>query len=429
MDAYLGIDLTRYDKAAEEISLWKDEGVAYHEPVLFYETTDSDPALLACGGNIRKRAKLLHPIDRVIAVKDHALDICYTQGVDYEISDGELVFLEGGRMPLFQGALRSAKKAENAVNDPTVAANGSGSYAEWYITDRDPEGYGLMLHFDTLSQYAVYVTYEYSENWPGLALTPPEAQGSKLTKLYDKLAEDGRRINVLVLGDSTATGAAASGRDRAYDTFTRADTEGNISLLRKKDSHNGTGIKAPTFFERATRWLVDHSHVNHEIAYYNLAIGATHSAYGAEVLASRLAFMKQYYCDREVTPDIVYIKYMANEVRSTPERYVESMRRMTATLRAAYPDVTLVFVTGKINNTNCLIFKEHVENCLAMEAALSAFVKQTENAVLAPNTSVFHQIVKAKQPEDYLANNINHANDYWSYVTGQVILGAMRREG
>lgn len=91
----------------------------------------------------------------------------------------------------------------------------------------------------------VYVTYTHSKTWAdlgqqGYTPTVPEAQGNKLGSLYSKLAGGGN-INVLVYGDSTATGAASSGAQMNYDLF---DRDGKV-----QPRSAGTRINAPTFFE------------------------------------------------------------------------------------------------------------------------------------------------------------------------------------
>ncbi len=427
-DFYNGVDLTRYDKNADKEPIWNTRGICYHESVLFYDTTDTDPALLANGGNTRKSARLLYPIDRIVSVRNRELNICYLEGVDYEVKAGELVWLETGSMPIFRGEFRSLKKEENKVNDSTVTSGGKGSFAQYYATDNDEEGYGLTLYFDTISKYTVYVTYTHSRTWEGASeLKAPTPQGERLKKLYDKLEVDGAKINVLVFGDSTATGAAASGMGIKYDLFTKKKENGEIELLRGKTPEGGYSIKAPTFFERATERLVEESGKSHEIAYYNLAIGGVYSGYGLEVLGDRIDFMKKYYSGEDVTPDVVYIKFMANEVNSSPDRYYNNIKGITEIIRANFPDASIVFVTGKINNISCLTYKNNVKNCLDMEAALEKLAGETENSVIAKNTSMFFDIVKVKQVEDYLTNNINHAHDYWSMVTGQVIAASMAK--
>ncbi len=418
-DFYCGKDLTKYNKDVANTYIWQGE-VSYHEPVLFYDTCDTDNSF----EHTRKRARLLYPIDEVIAVKNVTLDKTFLEGVDFKVEEGELVWLEGGSMPLYTGRLRSLKKADNEIEDPTVAG-GNGTYAQYFPTDNEENGYGLNLMFDKLAGFSVYVTYKHKKRWEnGANPTPPKRQGDKLTTFYEKLSAEGEDINVLVYGSSTATGASSSGAKMNYELFTAGRDGEPIKLLHSRQE--GFGLKAPTFFEQATQKLVDDSKKYHKINYYNIAVGGWHSTLGVKYLQDRIDFLNSYY-GKKIIPDIVYIKFMANEVRLAPERYAENMRNIVNILRKNYGNVSVVFVTGKINNTDCITFKDNVDNCLMQEAALVDLAEELGNCVVSRNTTMFYEIVKSKKPVDYLTNNINHAHDYWAMVSAQVIIETMKK--
>lgn len=406
-----GEDLTKYDPDVFMTDIWECQTV-YHEAVMFADTSD---------GYDQTTKTLLYPVDDIVSIRSANLGTYYIKGVDYQIENGKIVWLEGGQMPIYKGPFTVPQTAENENYDDAVISNGNLTYAQIFPTDDEN---GLYLMYDGYHErYTVYVTYTHTKTWEDLGqdgYTPetPENQSYDMKPFYDKL-ETGEAINVLVYGDSTATGCSSSGANMNYDLF---DKDNNVV-----ERGTGSGIKAPTFFEQATAKLVSEYGNGNAITYYNIALGGKNAAWGNEKLSERVGVMNTYY-GTTVTPDIIYVKFCANDMSATVEGYQAAMSGIVAQFKTLYPNAVIVLVSGKINNEKTTLFSGNHDKVLAFEDTLAEIADANTNCIVAKTTSVWAEIVKSKNYEDYLSNNINHANDFWAKVTAQIIVAAAEKQ-
>ena len=406
-----GEDLTKYDSNVYMNKVWEGDTV-YHEAVMFVNSSD---------GTVQTTKKLLYPIDDIISVRNDDLNVWYVKGVDFKVEDGKLVWLPGGKCPIWTKPLVVPQNTEDDYKDPALSTGGSTDAAGYYTTD---DTNGLYLIYDGYHEDAtLYVTYKHSSTWNDLGesgYTPksPKNQSYDMQKFYNKLVTN-NDINVLVYGDSVATGCASTGANVNYDLF---GSDGSVTARS-----NGSGIKAPTFFEQATNELVKKYGNNNKVNYYNIALGGMGSAWGAENLTSRVGYMNAYY-NETITPDIIYVKFAANDVRLSPDAYKTNMSSIVAQFKELYPDATIVLVSGKINNEKTYIYGDYHNNVLAHEQALAEIADANVNCVAVKTTSVWADILNSKDYEDYLSNNINHANDFWAMVTSQIVVGTLSKD-
>ena len=406
-----GEDLTKYDSDLYMNKVWEGDTV-YHEAVMFVNSSD---------GTVQTTKKLLYPIDDIISVRNDDLNVWYVKGVDFKVEDGKLVWLPGGKCPIWTKPLVVPQNTEDDYKDPALSTGGSTDAAGYYTTD---DTNGLYLIYDGYHEDAtLYVTYKHSSTWNDLGesgYTPksPKNQSYDMQKFYNKLATN-NDINVLVYGDSVATGCASTGANVNYDLF---GSDGSV-MARS----NGSGIKAPTFFEQATNELVKKYGNNNKVNYYNIALGGMGSAWGAENLTSRVGYMNAYY-NETITPDIIYVKFAANDIRLSPDAYKTNMSSIVAQFKELYPDATIVLVSGKINNEKTYVYGDNHNNVLAHEQVLAEIADANLNCVAVKTTSVWADILNSKDYEDYLSNNINHANDFWAMVTSQIVVGTLSKD-
>lgn len=409
-----GEDLTTYNAEVFSAPLWQGS-TSYQEAAMFFNTIDGQQCF---------EKSLAYPIDDVVSVRSANLKTYYIKGVDYKIENGKLIWLENGKMPIYQSALAVPRNADDAYNDPTLADHGNVKQADWYYIDDEK---GLYLMWDGYHENStVYVTYTHSKTWAdlgqqGYTPTVPEAQGNKLGSLYSKLAGGGN-INVLVYGDSTATGAASSGAQMNYDLF---DRDGKV-----QPRSAGTRINAPTFFEQATAKMVQEYGIGNPVTYYNIALGGTGSGWGKTELQNRVDLMNAYY-GKTVVPDVIYVKYTANDEgagtnEETLAAYKANMSGIVSQFKKLYPNAAIVLVSGKVNNKKSAVYS-NLEYLLQMENALVEIAAENADCIVARGSSQFVQLVKSKDVEDYLSNNINHANDFWAKTMGQVIAASMSK--
>ena len=405
-----GKDLTAYREEVHQSSIWQGNTV-YHESVMFYNSSD---------GRVSLTKKLLYPIEKIVSVRSSDLKTNYVIGVDFTVENGKLVWLPGGKCPVYTGPLTVPQNTPDDYKDPELADHGSVSTAKYYKTDDEN---GLCLLYDAYhEQHTVYVSYTHQKTWAeldgsaGYNGKAPEAQGGKLSGLYQKL-QSGSPLNVLVYGDSVATGCSSSGANMNYDLF---DTDCKVQLRGA-----GWGARVPTFFEQATARLTTLYGKQNSVTYYNLARGGMSSRWGAEHLGERVKAMNSYY-GKTVTPDVIYVLYFSNDTMRETAQYRADMNSITAQLRTQYPNAAIVLLSGKMDNKRCNIYGD-IAHQQEMEQALVEIAAQTENCIALPAFSQWISITGAKDVEDYLSNNINHANDWWATMTAQMLVAAMQR--
>ena len=415
-----GENLTKYDADVFMNKIWEGDTV-YHEAVMFVNSVD---------GTVQTTKQLLYPIDDIISIRNQNLNKWYVKGVDFKVEDGKLVWIDGGKCPIYTLPLVVPTDENDPFYDPALNYGGFNSASAYYTLEEGGD-LGLKLMGDAHHEdYTVYVTYKHSKTWDDLGeegYTPkaPDNQSYDMQKFYNKLATN-EDVNVLVYGASTATGCGATGRNLNYELFGKTpDENGDYEVTLRNEK--GTGISAPTFFEQATAELVKQYGNGNNINYYNISCGGTGAKWGAENLQSRVAFMNKYYGET-IVPDIIYIKFAGNDVRTTPESLVSSYTSMISQFRELYPDATIVMISGKINNERCYIFGDNRQNVLNQEKALTELADATPNCIIAKTTSVWAEIVESKDCEDYLSNNINHANDFWAKTTASIIVASAEKK-
>lgn len=403
-------ELSHYNEKVYMSSIWSGNAV-YQESVMFYNSLD---------GRVSLKKELLYPIDRVLSVRSNNLQTVYTEGVDYAVENGRLVWLPGGKCPVFTASLTVPQNVEDGFEDPQLADHGSTSAAGWYKTD---EKNGLALIYDGFhEQFTLYVSYTHSKTWAefdgtdGFVPVPPKAQGDVLPYFYQKLAS-GEPVNVLVYGDSVATGCSATGANKTYDIF-KEDLE---PMERSK----GAAPQVPTFFEQATNYTVTRYGKNNSVNYYNIALGGRGAPWGAANLEKRVAHMNEFY-GKKVVPDIIYLLFFSNDTLQPTEEYRASMAKITEQLRSYYPQAAIVLLSGKMDNKRCNVYGD-IAHQLEMQQALCNIAEGQENCIAVPAFSHWMNIIKSKDIEDYLSNNINHANDWWTTATAQMLAASLQR--
>lgn len=411
--------LNKYDENVAMKEIWYGDTV-YHESVFFYDSDFKDTHIT------RKTAKLLYPAETVVSLRSYDLNTYYVEGVDYNIVEGQIVLTQDSSIPVYTGALTALKESADSETDPTVA-KGESTYAKSYPID---DTYGLKLIGSDKNHNActVMVTYTHSTEWNnnnGEGYNPKavKAQGSKLTNLYNKLnGESTEDINVLVYGASSATGASSSGANVNYVLF---DIDGNPVKSSGREPY------APAYFELAVNALVKEYGNKNKVNYYNIALGGKDSGWGLRELETRIGYLNNYYTKVngskfEVSPDVIIIAFNGNDFSTPIDTFESNIKGIVDKFREKYPNVDIILPSEKMNNNHCTIYSE--ERALAMQSKLQAVASKYENGVIcAPVTDTFVSMLKSKQVEDYLSNNINHGSDFYARVFAQVIFNAAER--
>ena len=422
-------DLTCYNPEVYSQKFYNGN-VVYQEAVMFSKSKD-DKSLYPNWDQTTK--KLLYPVDDVISVRSNDLKTFYVKDVDYKVNDdGTLTWLEGSQIPLYTGRFILSTKEPSPDTPPDMTSSNT-SVTKFYGLDPDKsqeeQEWGLnLLNDEQHEKFTVYITYRHTRTWDGINYVAGlKRQGNKIAKFHDKIVT-GQDINILVYGDSVATGAASSGRNAGYDSLTEKESgDGTLTYTWKAKTTGVAEPYAPTFFEQATQAIVEKYKKNNIINYYNIAQGGKSSGWGASALENRIAEMNKKF--GVVNPDLIYLKFSANEVSISKASYKLNHKKIIQTLQKHYPDAAIVLVSGKINNERCeRVYGKYHQTAMEHEKALEELTNEFENCIVAKITGVWNEITKVKDYTDYLSNNINHANDFWAKTTAQIIVQAMQIE-
>ena len=64
--------------------------------------------------------------------------------------------------------------------------------------------------------------------------------------------------------------------------------------------------------------------------------------------------MNKYY-SKVITPDIIFLKFMGNDIKTSPESFRASNESMVENFKKLYPEALIVMASGKLNNEKCYI--------------------------------------------------------------------------
>jgi len=369
--------------------VWEGDTV-YHETALF--TPDKDTV------------KLLYPVDEIVSLRSYDLTQNYIEGYDYEITeDGQIKRLEGGRIPVWSTSLTT-----DTPND-------------WPTTD----GKYIVLTGDTTyPKYAISVTYKHSTTFAdGYQPMAPASQYASLNNVMAKL-EKGEEVNIVVYGDSISCGWSSSSMNPDIMIYDETNTEGNY-ITRYNIN---VAPYAPTWVQMFETEL-NNRYPNAKINVKNLSLGGKSSPWGAENIAARLALWKDEE-GNQVTPDLLLIGFGVNDSASgTTGIAVDAFKTNIANT------ITNAREASGNNNMEVLLYSPMfpnqsstewpAERLLAYEAAMEDISDNDDNVGILKLSSIFNEIVKSKNCEDYLNTNLNHGNDFTArlYYTG--IMAAM----
>ncbi|MBQ3088343.1 MAG: hypothetical protein IJC36_01785 [Clostridia bacterium] len=382
--------------------VWEGDTV-YHETALF--TPDKDTV------------KLLYPVDSIVSLRSYDLTQNYIEGYDFEITeDGQIKRLEGGRIPVWGSSL---------VTD---------TVGDWKTNDGR---YVVLTGDTTYPKYAISVTYKHSTTFAdGFTPVAPEAQQADLNNVLGKLAR-GEEVNIVVYGDSISCGWSSSGMNPSIKIYDETNTEGNY-ITRYNIN---VAPFAPTWIQMLEAKLKE-MYPDATINFKNLSLGGKSAPWGAEKMAERLALWKDEE-GNQVVPDLMltgfgvndcnnYINKVNNGEAITKEQAVETFKTNMQAIVDIARDVTgnnnmeVLMYSPMFPNQNAIYWPADV--LLSYENAMVEIANADDNIGVLKLSSIFSEIVKNKDAEDYLNTNLNHGNDFTARLYYNGILAAMARD-
>lgn len=386
--------------------VWEGDTV-YHETALF--TPDKDTV------------KLLYPVDEIVSLRSYDLTTNYIEGYDFEITeDGMIKRLEGGRIPVWANSLVKDEPSETGDN--------------W---SRNDGKYVVLTGDQTYPKYAISVTYKHSTTFAeGYTPETPESQYAYINNVMAKL-EKGEEVNIVVYGDSISCGWSSSGMNPAIKIYDETNTEGNY-ITRYNIN---VAPFAPTWIQMLEAKLKE-MYPDATINFKNLSLGGKSAPWGAEKIAERLALWKDEE-GNQVVPDLILTGFGVNDCNNYINRvnggstvtieqevaaFKNNMKAIVDNAREATGNANMeaLFYSPMFPNQNAIYWPAEV--LLAYENAMVELAADDNNIGVLKLSSIFNEIVKNKDAEDYLNTNLNHGNDFTArlYYTG--ILAAMKKD-
>lgn len=398
---------------AYDTTIWDD--VQFFETVNFYEGESIYEI------STRREAKLLYPIDEIIAVQSYDLKETYYEGEDFNIVDGKMVLTENTGIPVY-----GTKEGQSLEDLSLLQENG---YIDW------SSNVGGFDYWSKLFwQYQLCVTYTHSEVWSedDYYINAPESKLSQLDKFHEKAAS-GEETNVLFIGDSITVGHNASGMKNPGSYKYSDGADPSTQTLTAESNYNrvfsGVYSQAQVDEWGATYWADQvgmglKEKYGDNIVVTNRGVSSSHSTWCN-------TYKEFLYGEASGTPvpDLVIISLGTNEQSLATETFVSNVGEIIEYLRTRNPDCCFVFVSPFYSNRRELDgtltsfnVGDHEDAMLAVENGTSEIITNGENIVVVPNYSYFESFMNNKTVFDHLSDCTNHPNDFGSNVYAQNVL-------
>ncbi|MDP4249224.1 MAG: SGNH/GDSL hydrolase family protein [Bacteroidota bacterium] len=333
------------------IPFWKTTTM-YNESVLMISENGGLPA-----------AKLLFKTDKILSVRNSALNTDYKEGVDWEYKHGQLLLPKGS-------------KAAYLTDEQLYPDTSANTFPK--------KGGGLILFHEGsfFHSHQLAVTYTHApDQWKGPVTV---FQGGELPEVMDKLK---RRISLkmLLFGDSIAAGYNASGET---DSPPHLPSWGNLVAegLRRYYKEN--------------------------IAFTNTSVAGKDSQWGLATVQERVIAHD---------PDLVIIAFGMNDGtgRMDPKLFKANIQGIISAVKQHNPKSEFILVVSMMPNpeSNFLGTQELFEKVLAELTG--------PGVVLVDMDSVHTELLKYKSYQDMTGNNINHPNDFLIRWYAQEILASL----
>lgn len=387
MQSFNKSNLSEYNEDVFLTKIWQGDTV-FHDVALFTPN--------------RKKIRLLYPVDEIISLRSYSLDKEFALGKDFKVTaDGEIELLEGSEIPVYTSPLYTEKKPESLA----------------FPLRDNPNRYLCFTGDTTYPSYAVAVSYKHTRVFAnGFKPLAPQSQKDKLKNVIKKL-EQGKEVNVLIFGDSISCGWSSSGLN---------STDKIYSINNKENEFLSYVINvppfAPTWFEMVISKL-SKEYPLAKINLKNLALGGAGCNWGKNNFKARIDLWKAEK-GQDVKADLVLVGFGVNDVcgnlsvkdfKANIEAIVDVARNNCADDNTEFLIYSPMIPTQKAINWDKEILLDY-------EAAIEQIADNDDKIAVTKLTSLFNQIIKSKEPQDYLNTNCNHGNDFTARMYATSIL-------
>ncbi|NWJ52088.1 MAG: SGNH/GDSL hydrolase family protein [Bacteroidetes bacterium] len=330
------------------IPFWKTKTM-YNESVLMISKNGGLPV-----------ANLLFTPDKILSVKNAALNIEYKEGIDWEYTEGQLRLMKGSR---------AIYMTDNQLY-PDTSKNAFPKKGGGLILFKE----GSFFHNQQLA-----VTYTHAAHaWKG---SIPRFMGNDLPEIMYKLKRR-TSLNILLFGDSIAAGYNASGEN---NTPPYLPSWGNLVAAGLRRYYKGN------------------------IMFTNSAVAGKTSQWGLSNIQVSVV---------DHNPDLVILAFGMNDgtINMDPKMFKANIQMMINKVRQNNPAVEFILVAPMLPNPE--------SNFVGTQSSFKKVLAELtgRGILLADMTSVHSELLKYKAYQDMTGNNINHPNDFLIRWYAQQIL-------
>ncbi|MDG0813788.1 GDSL-type esterase/lipase family protein [Cohnella rhizosphaerae] len=339
------------------------------QPIWQGSVVYDEPLLMVSANQALPEAALLFEPTRIVSVRNAQMNKTYAEGVDWAYSDGKIRLLPGSAIPFM---------TEEELYPATVVPNES--------VDRRGGGGVLLREGSFFHDRQIVVTYEHAGGgWEGPV---PALESAALSRTLAKL-QAGDPLKLLVLGDSIAAGANASGVTNAPPYLPDWATLLKRRLEAQYDS---------------------------EITLINRSVPGQTAVWGMEE-AERAA---------DLHPDLVVVAFGMNDgVGSddlhSPAMFRDHIETIMDHFRDANSDAEFILVGTTLANPETYFDGKQP----LYIAELKALADAQTGVATADLTGVHAELLTHKAFADMTGNNVNHPNDYLVRWYAQTLAGML----
>ena len=348
--------MPKYELDTYLLPVWEGN-VVYYETVLFVGEEDIAP--------------LLYPIEEIIGVYNYGLDVEYEIGVDFEIINGSIKRLKGGRMPYCP---TDEYYLDVQAQHPISIVNNR---------EKAPVG-KKFLNFgekDSFTRYQVAITYRHAG---GNEKIIPKGKKHKFNGFVEKLKRG--LASIIFYGDSITTGCNSSGTDMGGMVKPFAES---FPIMVHKKLQNTFDAK---------------------IEYKNTAVGGWSTLEGVNAFSERV--LNGEY-------DLLILAFGMNDARTEVSTYKERIEKMILDFKEKNIAGEVLLISTTYPNTE----SDWVKNQPLFSSALQELERKYSFVGLADMTKMHYNLLETgKRYRDMTGNNVNHPNDFLARIYAQVVL-------
>ena len=410
-----GLDEEAKEQAMKEDKLvapfWKSD-VMYDETVILVAETNETGEIVGL-----PTARLLFAAEEILEVKqyfhadNHNAIKTFTQDKDFTYADGRITAIGTIGEDLFgQSVVNTTlpyvtdKQAKGVDAFPGLSTTtGIPSIeGDWDIPFT--EGYQIV-------QMQLSVTYRHSGEWTGVT---PSYQGKTLSHVTKKL-HDKENTEILIFGDSVATGANSS------------------SLL------NVEPYLAPWFTLTANKLS---RHYGAKVNVTNKSVGGWTSSNGVSSAASG-GWINGKYVEQvglgklfetelaEYKPDLAIIHFGLNDATLgvTAQVYYQNLCTMIDCIKARNPECDIIVLGSLLANPEAKNQSKDLTSYVKVNNALATQIYKDGNVVALDIGAMHQELLSAgKKYLDMTGNNVNHPNDFIARIYAMNVLSLLIEE-